>query len=140
MVNRALLRNSVCGAVILAAALPLSASSTTQMDVDNIIHNRTGKYLWVDVSWSTKWKSGWSIESAFCVDPQRTGNHTVHFSSPEFGPQIRVRAEVKQGDCRSRNITVVSGEFKDIGMAARATLQFTVTGPPWKMTTKRGFR
>ena len=138
MLRSAVLRSTICGAVALCAALPLNASSTTQMDVDNVIYNRTSKSLWVDVSWSTKWKSGWSIESAFCVAPQRTGRHTVHFSSPEFGPQIRVRAEVKHGDCRSGNITTVAGEFKNIPTSARETLQFTVTGPPYSMTTKRG--
>jgi hypothetical protein len=77
----------------------------------NVVNN-TSHDAWVDVSWSYP-AQPWHIESAFCLRPRESKNHVETYHVGSFVPQVRVRAEVKRGDCRSATITTVSWD-KDL--------------------------
>ena len=72
------------------------------------------RFLWVDVSWAYK-TTRWNIYKTFCLSKsQEYGQAYQHYRYPELGPQVRVRAEVKTGDCRSRTQRTLSDAIRNI--------------------------
>jgi hypothetical protein len=101
----------------LAGALATSPASAQQspgihdgifssFDVKTTVKNATNRDNWVDISESYKMKPGWSIQHAFCLTPGQSQTPTIRVN--RMAPEIRVRAEVKNGNCRSGNLTAVS--------------------------------
>jgi hypothetical protein len=76
-------------------------------DVKTTIKNATDHDNWVDISEGYKMKVGWSIQHAFCLTPGQSQTPIIRVNGLPY-PEIRVRAEVKRGDCKSGNLTSVS--------------------------------
>jgi hypothetical protein len=110
---------SSLSAVALAGALitlPASAAPSgggidgdflKNFDVKTTVTNTTDHDNWVDVSEGYKMKAGWSIQHAFCLTPGQSQAPIIRVNGFPF-PEIRVRAEVKRGDCKTGNLASVS--------------------------------
>ena len=94
-------------AVIAAAAFASTPAVANAMSTTVSVHNYTDHDAWVDISWAYK-ITGWHIDKAVCLPPGGSVHHGILYRSPELGPQVRVRAEIKHGDCRSGNFREVS--------------------------------
>ncbi len=104
--NRSALSRAVLLLVAAIACLWAPTRAATQFGCGVKVYNYSNHDAWVDVSWAYK-ITGWTIDKAFCLKPGQNTYHSIWYRSPELGPQIRVRAEIKNGDCRAGNITVV---------------------------------
>ncbi len=90
----------VIGSLFVA---PLAAQAT---NYPLKVVNRSDRDSWVTVYWAYH-LTGWHIERAFCLKPGQKWDGGINYSTPEIGPQIKVRAEVMHGDCRS-------GVYRDV--------------------------
>lgn len=95
-------------AMVLTAASTSFAQSRPAMYARAVVRNYSGKPVWVDISWAYK-VTGWTIDTAFCLQPgQSSTQHSILYRSPELGPEMRVRVEIKnQSDCGGGNIELV---------------------------------
>ena len=101
-------------ALLMLGPVAASAKSCTSVQPEVALRNQSDRDAWVDVSWAYK-TTRWNIFKTFCLTPKsQYGRTHQRFNYPELGPQIRVRAYVKQGDCRSGNYRNLSGDIRDI--------------------------
>ena len=70
------------------------------------VANDTSHYAWITLYYAYTIHGG-NIEHAFCLHPFEVWKGSVTYDTPELGPELKVRAEVKVGDCRT-------GNFKDV--------------------------
>jgi hypothetical protein len=100
--------------IVLSAVTALATGGASRAGGDSgdtifshtYVQNDTDKYAWVDVSWAYK-TTKWNIDKAFCVAPHSRESHHIQFNFARLGAEIRVRAEVKRGNCGSSNIEMV---------------------------------
>lgn len=93
---------------VAASTLTTSAMAVGKTSIMVGARNDTKRYVWFDVSESHKMRSDWSIVKAFCLAPGEKGGYNFsHDYSDMQVPQLRVRAELKEGDCRSGNWRVL---------------------------------
>lgn len=78
------------------------------------INNPTDKFVWVTV-YTANVFSRWGIVKADCIAPRAGWNY--RFSQRDDN-EVKIRAEVKHGDCRSGNISDTSDVRKDLGSSA----------------------
>ena len=95
----------------LFVVFALTAAAATAGGFFRIVYVDTSNWTqydtWVDISSAYK-ITGWHIETAFCLKPHAKHEYDIRFQSPEFGAQVRVRAEIKLHSCNSGTHTVVS--------------------------------
>jgi hypothetical protein len=70
------------------------------------VANHTNRYAWVTV-WYAYAIHGWRLEREMCMKPFDVWKGSINYNTPELGPELKVRAEVKNGDCRT-------GNFRDV--------------------------
>jgi hypothetical protein len=94
--------------MLLSAASTSVAQSQPWLYARVVVRNYSEKPVWVDISWAYK-NEGWRMDREFCLQPrQMSSPHTILYRSPELGPEMRVRAEIKNGsDCGGSNIELV---------------------------------
>lgn len=114
------IRALVLAAVAAAALASSPASAANAMSTSVSVYNGSDHDAWVDISWAYK-ITGWHIDKAFCLRPGESTHHGILYRSPELGPQVRVRAEIKHGDCRSGNFRVVSAHDNISTVISNAT-------------------
>ncbi|HEY5218738.1 MAG TPA: hypothetical protein VIJ16_02960 [Gemmatimonadaceae bacterium] len=90
-------------------ATPTKAGGSAVTAITDIT-NVSDKQVWLTVYWSYKALATWHIEKATCLTPGAKWNGAILYRTPELGPQIRVRAEVMHGDCRSSVYRDVEGK------------------------------
>jgi hypothetical protein len=100
----------VVAAVVAAAALPATARAQTGMSAATSVTNQSDRQVWLTVYWGYKMTPGYHIQKATCLKPGESWHGSIGYGVPEAGPQIKVRAEVMNGDCRS-------GVFRDVDSA-----------------------
>ena len=69
--------------------------------------NSTNKFVWADVSWSYV-SQAWHIERAFCLGAGQTESVQITYNHESLSPEVRFRAEIKSGDCRSGTETTLT--------------------------------
>jgi hypothetical protein len=111
---------SVCAlaGALATTAVPASAQ-ISNFPVVIAVRNNSDRESWVDIAKGYKVTPGWRIQTAFCLKPGQAKNFDTVFS-PLGGPEVRVRAEVKKGDCTSGNVTMVSTHM-DTPIGGRAS-------------------
>lgn len=103
-------------AMVTLASAPLAASagSCTSVTTQVMLRNTSDRDVWADVSWAYK-TTRWNIYKTFCITPKsQYAQAYERYNHPELGPQVRVRAEIKQGDCRSRTQRTLSSDIRTI--------------------------
>jgi hypothetical protein len=109
---------SIARALAFAFALALTATATGATVASPVLKvasinptftfkNSTDKYVWADISWSYT-SQAWHIDRAFCLAPGQTESDQITYNHESLGPQVRFRAEIKSGDCRSGTQTTIT--------------------------------
>ena len=100
--------------VLATAPIAASAGSCTSVTTQVMLRNTSDRDAWVDLSWAYK-TTRWNIYKTFCITPKsQYAQAWERYNHPELGPQVRVRAEIKQGDCRSRTSRTLSQDIRTI--------------------------
>jgi hypothetical protein len=97
---------------LISSLIPGNASAALYGTLK--INNPTDKFVWVTV-YTANVFSRWGIVRADCIAPK--GNWNFRFSQRNDN-EVKIRAEVKHGDCRSGNISDTSDVRKDLGSSA----------------------
>jgi hypothetical protein len=98
-------------AAFIAALLPLAIGPALAMNGSISIDNPTDKYVWITV-YTSNLMAGWHIAKADCIAPKSEWKHSIYEPSDH---EMKIRAEVKSGDCRSGNISDTYDVRKDVG-------------------------
>lgn len=94
---------AVLSTLLLGRAPAMSGSLT--------IDNPTDKFVWVTV-YTANLMTSWSISKADCIGPKSDWKYNYY---ERDNNEVKIRAEVKSGDCRSGNISDTYDVRKDVG-------------------------
>jgi hypothetical protein len=95
-------RRLYLGAALIAALLLSTVGRALALAGSVSFENTTDKYVWITVYTSHALKATWHIAKAGCLPPK--GGWKADLYEPS-DYDVKVRAEVKSGDCRSGNIS-----------------------------------
>lgn len=98
-------------AAFVAALLSLTIGHASAMNGSVTIDNPTDKYVWITV-YTSNLMATWHIAKADCIGPKGNWKYSVY--QPD-NSEMKIRAEVKSGDCRSGNISDTYDVRKDLG-------------------------
>lgn len=98
-------------AAFVAALLSLVIGHAVAMNGGLTIDNPTDKFVWITVYTSHPFTT-WHISKADCISPKSDWKY--NFYEPD-NSEVKIRAEVKSGDCRSGNISDTYDVRKDVG-------------------------
>jgi len=107
-------RISVCVALV-ATLLSLGIGRASAMNGSITIENPSAKYVWVTI-YTADLLSGWGIAKADCLQPKTNRKYDIYKSGDD---EMKIRAEVKNGDCRSGNISDTYDVRKGLGTYPR---------------------
>lgn len=113
--SKAAVVTSLLATMIFALGpIAATAGSCTSVTTQVMLRNTSDRDTWVDLSWAYK-TTRWNIYKTFCITPKsQYAQAYERYNHPELGPQVRVRAEIKQGDCRSRTSRTLSDDIRTI--------------------------
>jgi hypothetical protein len=99
------------GVALVAMLLTLSIGRASAMSGTLTIENPTDKYVWVTI-YTSNLMAGWSIKKSDCIHPKSNWAHDIYERDDS---EMKVRAEVKSGDCRTGNISDTYDVRKNLG-------------------------
>ena len=106
-----MLKRLLLCAALVATLLPLAIGRASAMNGSITIDNPSDKYVWVTI-YTADLFSGWGIAKADCLQPKTNRKYDIFKSGDD---EMKIRAEVKSGDCRSGNISDTYDVRKDLG-------------------------
>ena len=94
-----------------ALDLPVPVPPTTRVTMS--ITNESRYSAWVDISSSRAGIAEWTIRRALCIEAGKssTESDVPIVEEGQGDAELRVRAELKQGNCRSGNVKTVQSKI-----------------------------